>query len=104
VNTEADVTVSTSTEHGAARVIIGGEMDAESAPMIRQALCEAVLAPGGRVVIDLSDVTFVDSNGIGVLVAAARAAKAVTIVGARRSVRRVLDIAGMSQVITIDDI
>jgi len=50
-------------------VAANGEIDIASAPSLRDAL-EAVIAPGARVVLDLSGVSFMDSTGLSVVIAA----------------------------------
>jgi anti-anti-sigma factor len=53
-----------------------GRLDAQAAPAARQAL-EALAAAGGRrIVVDLAGVTFLDSSGLGALVAGLKAARA----------------------------
>ena len=52
-----------------------GEIDRDTEPRLRACLTEAVgLAAGGRVDVDLSGVTFMDSSGIGALLTAHRLA------------------------------
>lgn len=53
-----------------------GRLDAQAAPAARQAL-EALAAGGARrIVVDLAGVTFLDSSGLGALVAGLKAARA----------------------------
>jgi anti-sigma B factor antagonist len=61
-------------------VSVGGEVDMATTPRLRQALDEVQTrsersAASLTVVVDLSDVTFMDANGLGLLVAAARRAR-----------------------------
>src|SRR3712207_5966990 len=52
-----------------------GEIDRDTAPGLRARLTEAIdLAGPGRVDVDLAGVTFMDSSGIGALLAAHRLA------------------------------
>ncbi|WP_329121094.1 STAS domain-containing protein [Streptomyces sp. NBC_01465] len=51
---------------------ISGELDMVSSPVIRQRVHDAVAAGCHDVVLDLSDVLFCDSSGVGVLIAARR--------------------------------
>ncbi|MFE2373552.1 STAS domain-containing protein [Streptomyces sp. NPDC059398] len=63
----------TEAERGAWRVLrISGEMDLVSSPEVRQCVHDAVAAGCHDVVLDLSDVVFCDSSGVGVLIAARR--------------------------------
>ncbi|GAA2506129.1 STAS domain-containing protein [Streptomyces sp. NPDC059506] len=57
---------------GWAVVRVSGEMDLLTSPAVRQQVHEAVAEGRRRVVLDLGDVRFCDSSGVGVLVAARR--------------------------------
>jgi anti-anti-sigma factor len=74
-------------------VRVGGELDAATAPELSSCL-ELALADSGRpVVIDLRDVTFLDSWGVDAVVSAANRAGrpgAVRVEGASAFVHRVL--------------
>jgi anti-sigma B factor antagonist len=61
------------TERGAWVVLhISGELDLVSSPVVRQHVHDAVAVGCHDVVLDLSDVVFCDSSGVGVLIAARR--------------------------------
>jgi anti-sigma B factor antagonist len=52
-----------------------GEIDMANAALFREVLRQVVERKnGGRIVVDMRDVTFLDSSGLGMLVAAQRAA------------------------------
>lgn len=53
-------------------VTVAGEMDLISSPAVRQKVHDAVAAGRRRVVLDLADVRFCDSSGVGVLIGARR--------------------------------
>jgi anti-sigma B factor antagonist len=53
-------------------VAVSGELDVFSAPRLRQILFDPVLCARPTIVVDLTDVDFMDSTGIGTLVAARR--------------------------------
>ncbi|MFJ5608652.1 STAS domain-containing protein [Streptomyces sp. NPDC093221] len=53
-------------------VTVAGEMDLISSPAVRQKVHDAVAAGRRRVVLDLVDVRFCDSSGVGVLIGARR--------------------------------
>ncbi|MCX4828570.1 STAS domain-containing protein [Streptomyces sp. NBC_00006] len=53
-------------------VCVSGEMDLVTSPALRQQVHEAVAEGRRSVVLDLSDVLFCDSSGVGVLIAARR--------------------------------
>jgi len=51
---------------------VRGELDLVSSPVVRQRVHDAVAAGHHDVVLDLSEVFFCDSSGVGVLIAARR--------------------------------
>ena len=53
-------------------VAADGELDLDSAPMLKWAIAESFATGHRRVVVDLSEVSFIDSTSIGVLVAIRR--------------------------------
>src|SRR4051794_41985690 len=56
-------------------VTVTGEVDVETAPRLRSALLSTADQPALMVVVDLRDVTFLDSTGLGVLVAGLKRAR-----------------------------
>jgi anti-sigma B factor antagonist len=59
--------MSTESEGSAIVMHVGGDLDVYSAPRLKEALDDAA-ASGGRLVLDLSEVHFIDSTALGVLV------------------------------------
>jgi anti-sigma B factor antagonist len=55
-------------------VELEGDVDVSGAPMLRDLLAGLIVAPGARVLLDLSHVKFIDSSGVGILVTAHRKA------------------------------
>lgn len=53
-------------------VTVAGEMDLISSPVVRQKVHEAVAEGRRSVVLDLAEVRFCDSSGVGVLIGARR--------------------------------
>jgi anti-anti-sigma factor len=61
------------TEHGAWTVLhITGELDLVTSPEVRRRVHDAVAAGRREVVLDLAEVLFCDSSGVGVLIAVRR--------------------------------
>jgi anti-sigma B factor antagonist len=90
---------------GVTVVDIGGEVDIETAPRMRAALTAAVDA-GLPVVVDLGEVTFIDSFGFGVLAAAhqqgARAGTPVLLRAVSNRIRHLLGLLGLDAVLNIE--
>ena len=85
---------------GESVIRLRGELDLQSARPTRDEVV-ALLEPDRRVVVDLSDVSFMDSSGLGSLVYALREAKAVgaTLVVANPQpwVRKLFEAAGVAE-------
>ena len=85
-----------------------GEIDFTSAGPLQATLTAMVLPGGGTVVVDLSDVTFIDSSGLGVLVQAHRSAlerDTRLLVVASSPVRKLLRLTALDTVLeTYDDL
>jgi anti-anti-sigma factor len=89
------------------QLAVVGEIDMATADQLQVAIGEAVArAHTATVVIDLTDVTFCDSVGIGTLVRAhveaARQGTVVRISNPQRQIRRVLEITGVLDLLSAD--
>lgn len=88
---------------GQVRVSLAGEIDMSSVGTLAHTLA-ALPRAAPSLVVDLADVTFLDSTGIAALVIAQRRAVAAgqtfTVVNAQGGVRRVLDITGTLSTLT----
>lgn len=82
-----------------------GELDAFTVGQFRQVLSE--LASSGRLLIDLSDVPFIDSAGLGALIGGIRRAREqggdVAVACSRPSVTRLLRTTGFDRIVTVAD-
>lgn len=92
-----DITV---TDDGLALV---GELDAHTAPL----LAEAISAAGrDRLCVDMSEVRFVDSSGLRVLIEAHQAAQAkertVSLTNPSPAVTRLLEISGIDDYLVVE--
>lgn len=65
-----DFTVETSEQDGRSVVTVAGELDAHTAPLLEAETGPLSSSPGGALIVDLSEVSFIDSTGLGVLVTA----------------------------------
>jgi anti-sigma B factor antagonist len=85
---------------------MGGELDYEASPQLRARLVGAIKAGGRRLVLDLSDVTFIDSTAIGVLAGTvARLDEAgggsLAVVSTNDKVLQIFEITGLDGVISL---
>ena len=84
-----------------------GEMDLATAPRLSNALV-AALRSDRRVIIDLAELSFIDSQGIRALVEAYKAnqpsqADRLIIRSPRPQARKVLELTGLDEVLRIED-
>ncbi len=87
---------------GAGVVYVAGELDLASAPRFQEALSELSADP---VVVDLSECTFLDSAGMGVLLASARtlseSGRSLRVATADSRILRVLEITAVDTLIAV---
>ena len=88
---------------GVVRLAVTGEIDLASANDLYEAITTAA-ASAVEVVVDLADVVFCDSTGIGALIRARTTAAAegvgVTVINPRGIVHRALDVTGVLHTLT----
>jgi anti-sigma B factor antagonist len=87
-------------------VKLGGELDLYNAPEMRDALAQACADSPERVVVDLSEVEFVDSTALGVLIEArTRLANrgAFLLAAPGLETRRALEISGLDRHFTVHE-
>jgi anti-anti-sigma factor len=92
------------TENGHGTVVlVAGDLDLETAPKLRACLRDFT---GQSVTLDFSDVTFLDSTGIGVLVSAKgeadRAGGSIVLHGVQPAQMKVLEICGLIEYLNFD--
>jgi anti-sigma B factor antagonist len=83
-----------------------GEIDLETSPVLEAELQEVLQPPfPARLGLDLSEVTFISSSGLNVLIEANQRSRAggtdMRLIGLSRPVRRALDLTGLDAVLTI---
>lgn len=94
------LTVTVRREDGPAVITVSGEVDLSTVSLLRERLFE--LADSGEpFIVDLEQVTFIDSTGLGALVGAYRRVAAhggsLHVVCAQRQARKLLSLTGVDQ-------
>jgi anti-sigma B factor antagonist len=100
VSVAASYSIRVSTHDGVAQVHLAGEVDLAAKPDVRLRVSGVLDDPGvTSVTVDLSDVSFLDSSGIGMLIGCKRMAdesgKSLYVIGAQGQVANVLDLTGV---------
>ena len=84
-----------------------GEIDAFTAPALREKLAEHPVEKGTKAELDLSDVEYMDSTGLGVFVGYFKQVKEtggqVKITGLSPRLKRLFDITGLNEVMDIEE-
>lgn len=81
-------------------VVVHGEIDVATSPQLRSELNSLLARGASHITLDFTEVSFVDSSGLGVLVGAYKRLRedvegSIRIVGAQASVRKVFEITGL---------
>jgi anti-sigma B factor antagonist len=89
----------------AAVIVVGGELDLASAPALEEELNRAATTGADLVIVDLRELEFIDSTGLGLLIKANRHAEAAgrrfAIVRGQSQVQRLLGVTGIEQRLTL---
>ncbi|SDN38683.1 anti-sigma B factor antagonist [Psychrobacillus sp. OK028] len=85
--------------------LIGGEIDAFTAPMLREKLAELNLQKDLHVELNLTDVSYMDSTGLGVFVGFYKTVNAANghmeLTGLSSRLKRLFDITGLVEIMDI---
>ncbi|MCP3742762.1 anti-sigma factor antagonist [Rossellomorea sp. BNER] len=87
-------------------VKVSGEIDAYTAPQLREALSSPAEEKGKTINVDLTDVTYMDSTGLGVFVGLFKTVNAnegqLYLYGLSDRLRRLFDITGLGDIMNIN--
>jgi anti-sigma B factor antagonist len=88
-------------------IAVRGEIDLFTAPDLKAMLLGAIDAGKTRVVVDLSETTFLDSTALGVLIGAIKRLRArdgaLTLVNTDANTAKTFEITGLDQIFTITE-
>jgi anti-sigma B factor antagonist len=84
---------------------VRGEIDLFTAPELKQVLAESIEGGRIRIIVDLTDTTFLDSTALGVLIGAVKRLRsrdgALAIVNIDENIAKTFEITGLDQIFTI---
>jgi anti-sigma B factor antagonist len=105
--TQVDLSLTTRTEGDRTIVSVGGEIDVYTAPKLREQLVDLVNAGQYHLVVDMEDVEFLDSTGLGVLVGGLKRVRAhdgsLRLVCTQERILKIFRITGLTKVFPIHD-
>ena len=95
-------------DDGTGMVYLVGELDLAVVDELEAELRDALARATSALKVDLSDVTYIDSSSVGVLMRTLAAAtddgKTMRVVNARGVCRRVLEVTGVADVLGVDGV
>ena len=100
-----DLSLNTRTVDDRTVVEVGGEIDVYAAPKLREALIELVQSGTYHIVVDMEQVEFLDSTGLGVLVGGLKRVRShdgsMTLVCTQERLLKIFRITGLTRVFEI---
>jgi anti-sigma B factor antagonist len=100
----ADLELESRESDDGALVVVRGEVDMATAPQLRDTLLALVDGGASRIALDCRGLDFLDSSGIGVLIAVRKRlgdGGSLTLEAPPAHVRKVLELTGVSEHVTI---
>jgi anti-sigma B factor antagonist len=100
----ADLELEWAAADGGALITVRGEIDMATAPQLRDLLGQLIDAGSRRIVLDCRELAFLDSSGIGVLVAARSRLSdegEMVLDSPQAHVRKVLEITGVGSHLSV---
>ena len=92
---------------GSTRIAPTGELDIATTPALEHAIAEATGEPGATLVLDLRELTFMDSTGLRTLAQTNARAEpggfSLAIIRGPRQIERVLEISGLGALLPLVD-
>jgi anti-sigma B factor antagonist len=92
---------------GAPGVLVRGDVDIDTAPQLTEALDAAIRGTRGAFVVDLSDVSFLASTGVHVLLRTravlGREDRTLVVICPPGPARRIFEVAGITDLLTLFD-
>jgi anti-sigma B factor antagonist len=90
-----------SRENDTVVVRMSGELDMVSVEGVRAVIDEALAGAGERLVFDLSELEFMDSSGIALLISVTRKVPAVEVRNPAAIVRRIIEMTGLTEILHV---
>ena len=104
---EMNLVTSIMEENTKVGLIVSGEIDAYTAPKLKEALLPLTKVSGKTVEVDLDQVGYMDSTGLGVFISALKSTKKsdahLRLIHVHDRVMRLFKITGLDEIIDISD-
>ena len=88
-------------------VFLKGEIDVYTSTQLKEEIIPLVEKRGNKVIVDLTEVEYIDSTGLGIFIGALKASRknesSIKLTGLSERVRRLFSITGLDEVIEIEE-
>ncbi|WP_173917757.1 STAS domain-containing protein [Halobacillus sp. Marseille-Q1614] len=102
-----NLTIDVTNKEKIATVALSGEVDAFTAPKLKDTLLPLTKEEGQTVEVDLQDVNYMDSTGLGVFISALKSTKehntSLQLINMQDRVYRLFKITGLTEIMDIDN-
>jgi len=102
-----ELTVESAERDGWTVLSLKGDLDVYTAPRLKEAIAESVDRGGKLVAVDLSEVRFLDSTGLAVIVGGMKRVKendgSLVLVAPNDQIRRILTITDLIKILQVRD-
>ncbi|BAM46484.1 MAG: STAS domain-containing protein [Amphibacillus sp.] len=89
------------------KLLLSGEIDAYTAPKLKEALLPLTKETGKEVIVDLENVKYMDSTGLGVFISALKSSKehnsSFKLINLQERVERLFKITSLDKIMTIEN-
>ncbi|CAM3953859.1 anti-sigma factor antagonist [Mesobacillus zeae] len=101
-----NISIDVNENNAVSEIKVSGEIDAYTAPKLRETLFPMSEQNGVKMTVDLSDVSYMDSTGLGVFVGVFKNVRSnegeFKIIGLSSRLQRLFDITGLADIIDIN--
>jgi anti-anti-sigma factor len=97
----SSITVRTSAEGGTLVVSLSGELDLTNAERVKSAIGEMIADGTSRLVVDTSELEFMDSSGLALLASIKRKVPEIELRNPSPIVRRLIELTGLAEILNV---
>lgn len=103
-----NLTIKHTTDENESILSLSGEIDAHTAPELKEALGQLTKQSGQEIIVDLENVSYMDSTGLGLFIGALKSAKEndgeLKLINIQERVFRLFQITGLDEVMDLKSV